>query len=141
LRKFLITALVAGSFATAGVLAAPAFAEPSGACNGPGGVVTQPAAPGGTNGGIGACVPGVGGASASGDATGPSGYLVADGDSTNPAPANGYIGAQSDGSSLQVVGECGADYTGSDPTPLFDSNNPTAQPTTPGAECGAPAAP
>ena len=141
MRKFLITALVAGSVATAGVLAAPAVAEPSGACDGPGGVVTQPAAPGGTSGGIAVCVPGTGALSASGDATGPSGYLVADGDSGNQAPANGYVGAQSDGSSVQVVGECGADYAGSDTTPLFDSNNPTAQPTPPGAECGAPAAP
>jgi len=142
LRKFIITALVAGSCAAAGLVAAPAFAEPSGACaGGPGGVVTQPGAPGGTSGGIAVCVPGTGAVSANGDAGGPSGSLVADGDSGNQAPANGYVGVHSDGSSLQVVGECGADYSGSDTTPLFDTNNPTAQPTAPGAACGTPAAP
>jgi hypothetical protein len=107
-RKFLITALVAGSMGVTGLLAMPAHANsvcptgPAGGPSGTGGTVTV-----GTPAG---CV------TASGDAVAKSGYVVADGASTNPGPASGYIGVDGSDGGPTIVGCASGDYNPANPS-------------------------
>jgi len=108
MKKLLITAAVAAAMGAAGFLVAPAHAEPSQACaGGPGGIISNPGAPGSTSGGISICVtqgPVTGNVTAAGNAAPPGGYVVADGDSTNPGASSGYVGIQGSTGGLAVVG-------------------------------------
>jgi hypothetical protein len=101
-RKFLIGALVAGSMAVTGALAMPAHANS-----------VCPAGPNVTNSGTGGTLTvgtPAGCLTASGDAGTQSGYVVADGASTNPGAGSGYIGVDgSDG--VAVVGCSSGEYT------------------------------
>lgn len=88
-------------------LAPNAVAEPSDACGG------APVA--NTDSSVTVCVTGTGVAdgSTTGAQTGEtSGYVVADGDSTNPAPLKGYIGVEGGSGGVTPVGSCSGDYTG-----------------------------
>lgn len=100
MRKFLITALAAGSIAATGAFLAPALAAPSTSCSTAtptGGVTATPSPSGGK---VAVCTNGTGtgvkgSVTASGSATDQSGYVVADGDKTNSGPLKGYIGISS----------------------------------------------
>jgi hypothetical protein len=125
-RRLLISALV-GSLAATSAFLLPAAHANSQCGLGPGGVTVPPT-------GSGTLTVGtpIGCVTASGDATTASGYVVADGDPTNPTPLDGYIGVQGSGGGVQVVGCASNDY---DPNPgnpdptthnvIWDSNNPT----------------
>jgi hypothetical protein len=102
-RKFLIGALVAGSMAVTGALAMPAHAVSS--C-GTGPAVT----PSGTGGTLTVGTP-AGCLTASGDAAAQSGYVVADGASTNGNPGGGYIGVDGSDGGPTIVGCASGDYT------------------------------
>jgi len=114
MKKLLITAAVTAAMGAAGFLVAPAHAEPSQACaGGPGGVISNPGAPGSTSGSISVCVtqgPVTGNVTGSGSAAPPGGYVVADGDSTNPGAAAGYIGVEGGTGGLAVVGCASGNY-------------------------------
>lgn len=62
----------------------------------------------GSGGSLTVCVAGVGAVDVSGDATG-GGYVIADGDSTNPGAARGYIGVDSNEEGLLVGSACDTD--------------------------------
>jgi len=103
MRRFLVTALVAGSLGGLGLLAAPAYATSS--C--PTGPTVTPSGTGGT-----ATVgTPLGCATASGDAASQSGYVVVDGSSSNPGPLAGYVGVDGSDGGPTVVGCSTGDYT------------------------------
>lgn len=144
MRKFIVTALVAG-LAAAGAVLIPAQAN-SDCPTGPSGLTVPPTGSGtltvGINDGpVQGCV------TASGSAETQSGYIVADGKSGNPDPFDGYIGVEGDSGGQRVVGCASNDY---DPnaaqgspqrnvvTPIPpDPNNPP-NPTQPGPCSAAP---
>jgi hypothetical protein len=103
-RKFLITALVAGSMGVTGLLALPAHAT-SVCPTGP--TVTQGAGASGT---VTVGTP-AGCATVSGDATTQKGYVVADGVATNPSALSGYIGVDGSDGGPTIVGCGNGDYT------------------------------
>jgi hypothetical protein len=116
MRKYLITAALSSAMAVAGFMAAPAaHAEPTALCTGPGGVISQPSTTPGTSGSIAVCTvsasPIKGAVEAGGSANPPSGYIVADGNSTNPGALAGYIGVQGSSGGVQVVGCATGDYS------------------------------
>src|SRR5687768_2593766 len=106
LRKRLVV-LAVGLFAAGAFTAGSATAEPSDAC----GSADPAAAVQTANGGIICLKTGVVNASVTADAN-PEGesYLVADGDSTNPDPLDGYIGLEGGPGGGGVVGCASGDY-------------------------------
>jgi hypothetical protein len=95
------------ALASGALLATSAQAEPSGACGG------MPVGNGASSAFV--CVdqgPATGSVTAAqtGDT---AGYIVVDGDSTNPGPASGYVGVQVDGtdSSGAVGSDCNENYS------------------------------
>lgn len=102
MRKYLITAFVAGALGVGGLFAVPA-AQATSTC-------TTGVSPSGT-GGSGAVSTPAGCATASGDAATQSGYAVADGSASNPGPAAGYIGIDNSDGGPTVVGCASGDYT------------------------------
>jgi len=111
-RKFLIPALVAGSMAVTGVLAAlPAHAY-------------EPCTTGASTSGVAVQTP-AGCASASGSAATQSGYVQADGAPTNPNPLGGYVAVDSNNGG-EVVGCSTGDYSqGSGNVIVSASGGPT----------------
>lgn len=94
MRKLIITAMVAGSILSAGAFVNSAMAQPSEACG------TQPyiANVGPSGGQLTVCItqgPVKGNVTAAGNPTTPSGYVIADGDTTNQGALRGYIGISS----------------------------------------------
>src|SRR3954470_24336608 len=100
-RKYLITALVAGALGVGGLFAVPS-AKAVSTC--PTGVT-----PTGT-GGSGSVSTPLGCATASGDAASQSGYAVADGSASNPGAGAGYIGIDDSDGGPTVVGCANGDY-------------------------------
>lgn len=118
---FLVIGLVAG---LALVLAVGAIAEPSDAC----GSADPVAVSQGTNSATVCVKTGAvnGSITASGDPAVPNGYVVADGDSTNPDPLDGYLGVEGDSTGIRLVGCASGDYEpGGDNNVILDPNNPT----------------
>jgi hypothetical protein len=108
-RKFVVT-IVLGGLSLAGLLVAPAITAHAAAC--PTGLNTS-YTDGSGNSGVQACVAapyGVAGtltAAGGSDPTAGKGYVVADGQSANPEPADGYAGADDAG----PVACASGDYT------------------------------
>jgi len=102
-RKYLITALVAGSLGVSGLLAMPAKAT-SVCPTGP-----TPNYAGGASGSLTVGTP-AGCFTAAGDGANQSGSAVADGAATNPGPASGYIGIDDSDGQGTVVGCASGDY-------------------------------
>ena len=104
MRKFLITALVAGTMGVTGLLTLPQAHATSVCPLGP--TVTNS----GTGGTLTVGTP-IGCVTASGDAATRSGYVVADGVASNPGPLAGYIGVDGSDGGPTIVGCASGDYT------------------------------
>lgn len=118
MRKFL-TAGAAGALITAGLILGSGAAAHADSCNGSPGV--NPSYSDGANSGAQVCTP-LGSLTAAGNQSNATGYVVADGNPSNPGAAAGYIGVENttaDGAN--VVGCSSGDYQGTDP----ESTEPT----------------
>lgn len=116
-----VRSLAAAAVVAAGMFAAPAGAEPSGSCAGGVGNAAVVDANGRRTA---VCVtqgPVKGSFTVQGRGS-TDGYVVADGDSTNPSPLDGYAGIQLAGTSNQTgfVGSCSGDYTFTQPANSVD---------------------
>ena len=120
--KRLLVGAAGVALAGAAFLAPNALAhEPSTLCGG------APVAQDGDS--VTACTP-IGAAEAGGSASTTSGYVYADGNSSNPGPAlDGYIGAEGGPGGVTAYGDCTGDW--------HDGKTPIAAPTVPpaGPDC------